>query len=485
MTAALPKPFRVLPAPAHCPDPDPDYPHNEGGEVAKVALLMGIRLQPWQRLVLNRATQYRWETNAVGSRVRAYKYKTVLVTVPRQSGKTTLVGPLQVFRMLLRPGSTCLYTAQTGADASERIRDLIKAVTDSPLSEIITPRYSSGSEGLTIKETGSQLRRFSPTLSAVHGGHPHLVTMDEIWKFDKYLGDGLIGAIGPSQVTIRQEAQIWMISTKGTAKSEFMNELIERGIDGSDPALCFIEWSMPEGRDPYDPETWHAFHPALGNTQSADSLAADAALPYAEWMRGYMNVVISTEDPLIPLEDWDHLAGEPTIRPSLDDVAIAYDVGSLGECAAVVAAWKDEDGKTAIRVVRQAPGAAWLAPYVADLAREYPNMGIWADDGGPTRRVTADLRERHDLGDRIQTMRFGDRAIADGNLLAAITETKTIRHDGSRALREAIAHAVTKETNGSPMLSRDKSTAPIPALIATSVAAYDVDHPTEAMWVLA
>lgn len=481
---SLPRPFHVLPKPTHCPPPDSAYPLNEGGEVARVALLMGIRLQPWQRLVLNRATQYRWETNALGQRIRAYKYKTVLITVPRQSGKTTLVGPLQVFRMLLRPGSKSLYTAQTGADASERIRELIDAVITSPLREIITPRYSSGSEGLTIKETGSHLRRFSPTLSSVHGGHPALVTMDEIWKFDRYLGEGLIGAIGPSQVTIRQEAQIWLISTKGTARSEFMNDLIEKGLTGSDPSLCYIEWSMTEGLDPYDPETWKTFHPALGNTQTVDSLAADTGLPYAEWMRGYMNVIVATDNPLIPLEDWDTLAGTPLTRPSLNDVTIAYDVGTLSECAAVVAAWVDADGKTALRVIRQAPGSAWLAPYVAKLAEKYPDAAIWADDGGPTRRATDDLRERFGLTDRIRPMRFTERGIADAALLAAITETRSIRHDGSVSLRCDIANAVTKETNGTPIFHRDKSTAPIPALIAASVAAYGAAHPPEQTWVL-
>lgn len=480
----LPRRFLALPAPTHCPAPDPAYPLNEGAEIARVALIMGIRLQPWQRLVLNRATQYRWGANALGARVREYKYKTVVVTVPRQSGKTTLVGPLQVFRMLLRPGSKSLYTAQTGADASERIRELITSVIESPLREIITPRYSSGSEGLTVRETGSTLRRFSPTLSAVHGGHPHLVTLDEIWKFDKTLGDTLVGSIGPSQVTIRQEAQIWMISTKGTARSEFMNELIARGASGADPAMCFIEWSMPEDRDPYDPETWRLFHPALGNTQTPDSLAADATLPYAEWMRGYMNVVVAADDPLIPLEDWDHLAAEPLTRPTLDEVALAYDAGAVGECAAVVAAWEDADGKTAIRVVRQAPGVAWIAPYVAELAAAHPGMGLWADDGGPTRRVTDDLRERHGLDDRITTLTITERGIADGNLLDAITETRQIRHDASRPLRDAIANAATKDTNGIRLLSRDKSTAPIPALIAASVAMYGAAHPAPATWVL-
>lgn len=481
---SLPARFKCLPPAKYCPAPDPAYPFNEGGEVAKVALLMGIRLQPWQRLVLNRATQYRWETDALGRRVRAYRYKTVLVTVPRQSGKTTLVGPLQVFRMLLRPGSKNIYTAQTGADAAERITELINVVEKSVLNEVLTPRRSSGSEGLTVTETGSTLRRFSPTLSSVHGGHPYMVTMDEIWKFDKPLGDGLVGAIGPSQSTIRQEAQIWMISTKGTAKSEFMNSLISEGVEGTDPSLCFIEWSMPEGRDPYDPETWWLFHPALGNTLTVDALAADMSLPYAEWMRGYMNVIVATEDPLIPLEDWDHLEGEPLTRPSLDEVTLAYDAGTVGECAAVVAAWEDTDGKTALRVVRQAPGVAWLAPYVADLAAQYPTMQLWADDGGPTRRVTDDLRERFQLGDRVRTLSITERGIADGNILTAITETKSLRHDGSRPLRDAIANAATKDSNGVRLLSRDKSTAPIPALIAASVAVYGRQHQAVPMWVL-
>ena len=474
-----------MPPPTHCPPPDSAYPYNEGGEISRVALLMGIRLQPWQRLVLNRATQYRRARDARGRPVREYKYKKVLITVPRQSGKTTLIGPLEVFRMLLRPGSRTLYTAQTGADAAERVHDLIASVITSPLGGLMKPRYSSGSEGLTVRETGSKLRRFSPTLSAVHGGHPYLVVVDEIWKFDKVLGDGILGAVGPSQVTIRQETQNWLISTKGTAKSEFMNGLIETGVSGADPSLCFIEWSMPAGRDPYDPATWWQFHPALGNTQTEDSIASDIGLPYAEWMRGYMNVVVAADEPLIPLEDWDHLAGEPLNRPRLDDVAVAYDVGVLGQCASVVAAWGDTDDKTAVRVLRHAPGTQWVAAYVSDLAAQYPGMRFYADDGGPTRRVTDDLvSDRYGLAERIRTLSMTERGIADGNFLAAITETRALRHDGSQPLRTQIGAAATRDTNGVRILSRDKSAVPIPTLVAASVAAWGAAHAPAPMWVL-
>ena len=475
-------PFRRLPAPKHCPAPDPAYPLNEGAEIARVMRLMGGYLQPWQRLVMNRATQYRMGANAFGDAVRDYKYKTVLITVPRQSGKTHALGPLQIQRMLERPGSKALYTAQTGADASERIMELIALVEASPLAPIFKPRRSAGSEGLTLVESGSTLRRFSPTLAAVHGGHPHTVTLDEIWKYDRALGEGLLGAIRPSQATIRQEAQNWMVSTKGTARSEFMNDLIAVGIAGEDPTVCYIEWSMPDGADPYDPATWWRFHPALGNTITEESLLADVGLSYAEWMRGYMNVIVAVENPLIALEDWDHLASDPHTRPGLDEVSVAYEAAPFGECAAVVAAWVDDDSKTAVRVLKQAPGTQWLAPYLRDLAAAYPGIDLAADDGGPTRRITDALP---DPADHVRTLTMAQRGIADENLLSAITETRSLRHDGSQVLREAVSNAGTADRNGVRRLDRDKSTAPIPSLIAASVAMYAAHHPREnAFWVL-
>ena len=481
--------FRYLPAPAHCPAPDPAFPHNEGLEIARVSRLMGKTLQPWQRLVVNRATQWRPAVNVRGQRVREYKYARVLVTVPRQSGKTTLMGPVQLHRMLLRPGSSALYTAQTGADAADRMKELIGEVMASPVGELFTPRFSTGSEGLTLPETGTTLTRFSPTLSSVHGGHPHLVTLDEVWKYDQTLGEGLLGAIGPSQVTIREEAQIWMISTKGTARSDFMNGLIRDGIEGSDPHLCYIEWSMPDGMDPYDPATWWAFHPALGNVTGEGALASDMTLSYAEWMRGYMNVVTAAENPLIPAEDWDRLAAaeDATAMPDLasGEVSLAYEASAAGESAAIVAGWLDPAGYQRCAVLRQGAGTQWLAPTLVDLLAAFPALDVVADDGGPTRRVTDLLAElTPEDAPRVRTLRMTDRAIADQNLMVAATETRQLRHDGSEALRVAVSNAVMRETNGAGRFDRDKSTAPIPSLIAASVALWGATHRRETFWTL-
>lgn len=474
--------FTHLPAPAYCPDPDPDYPLNEGREIARTARLMGGVLQPWQRLVVNRATQYRWGVNLAGRRVRQYRYRTVLVSVPRQSGKTWLTGPVQLHRILTRPGISTFFTAQTGHDAGKRMRELIAAVVSSPAGALVVPRFSNGSEGLTVPGTGSSLARFSPTPSSIHGDHPYLVTLDEIWKHSASLGQALLGAITPSQVTIRSEAQIWMISTKGTAQSDFMNDWLDRGHKGQDPYLCLVEFSMPEGMDPYDPATWWAFHPALGNTITPEALASDTSLPYAEWMRAYMNTLTAAENPVIAIEDWDHLAGQPDQVPDLGDLAVAYEVAPDSSCSAVVTAWQDED-LTYVRVLHQAPGTAWLPGYVRRLAGRWPGIRWVADGAGPARRVTDELTGDADQPLRVRALSYAERGIADGNLLDAILQTGTLRHDGSEVMRVAIANVALRTTNGVRLIDRDRSTAPVPSVIAASLAAWGATHLTGPVFV--
>ena len=473
----MPNPFVHLPAPKFCPPMDPAYPFNEGAEVSRIARLLGGFLQPWQRMVINRATQYMPVENAQGRLVRGYKYSKVLISVPRQSGKTHLILPKQLHSLMIRPSSRSLYTAQTGADARIQMLAMMKRVAQSNLAELTTPRRANGSEGITLNENGSDLARFSPTFSAIHGDHPHLVVLDEVWKHSKDLGDALLGAIEPSQITIKEESQIWMISTKGTAKSEFMNGIIDDGLKGADPALLYIEFSMPEDLDPYAPETWWQFHPALGNTITEDALISSMGLPYGEWMRAYMNIVVSSDNPLIPIEDFDHLEAEPLAVPDLNTCTISYEAGALGECGAIAASWIDLDGTPCVRILRQAPGTAWLAPYLAAMSRRYPGAAFVADDGGPTRAVTDALNARDDFAPfSLEMLSMTERTVADANFLRTILETKNLKHDGSQPLRDAIGNVATREYNGTQRFDRDRSPAPIAALIAASVALYGAQH---------
>lgn len=441
---------------------------TDGPRIGKIAKALGKPLMPWQQQVVDTATERYPNGDLV--------YELVLVTVPRQSGKTTLVGPVQVDRCMMTPNIKTFYTAQTGKDARSRFSDLVKLLQASPLAAVCKFRYSAGDEGV-IFPNGSALKIFAPTESAIHGETPPLVTLDEIWEYTEALGDAMLeDAIIPAQVTLAGRRQVWLISTAGTALSVFMKKWVDRGRLGY-PGLAYFEWGLPEGADPYDPEVIAAFHPAVGYTVTVEDLLQTAGkVSRAKWLRSFCNVWTETVDPIMPADDWAALAAQPAGGPpTRSAIAITYEIAPDNECGAVMASWRDAAGAPCIRVLHAAPGTTWMQPLIEQLHRDWRPLVLGADDGGPTRRLTAELRRS--LGDdAITTLGARDFSTACEGLLTAAKESRTLKHDGSRTLSNAIAHLALKRFGDLWKFDRSGSTGPIAGLIAGAVGLWLYDH---------
>ena len=154
---------------------------------------------------------------------------------------------MQLHRLIKRANLSAFFTAQNGVKAKARFMDTVKLVRESPLASYFAPRLAQGSEQIATGN-GSTLKLFPPTEEALHGETPHLVTMDEIWSHSALKGQQLLGAIGPSQITLGNEAQIWMISTMGTAESGMLNEWITRGRAGEPGMALFRVVTGPRSR---------------------------------------------------------------------------------------------------------------------------------------------------------------------------------------------------------------------------------------------
>lgn len=459
---------------------------TDGGRIAKIACSLGKPGMPWQR--------YAWDVSRERNAFGALKYRYVLITVPRQSGKTTLVGPVQINECISRPNVKTFYTAQTGKDARSRFNDLAKLVKASPLETLVTFRWSAGDEGI-IWPNGSALKLFAPTLTAIHGETPPLVTMDEIFALDELLGDGIVeDGILPAQSTLEGQSQLWLLSTAGTAESTFMKKWVERGRAGF-PGLCYIEFSLPDGADPYDPEVLKDFHPAIGYTQTVEGLLKVAhgttlddgtevpGLPLAKWLRGYCNAWTVAADPVMSPEAWNALtAGPGGYVPRRSEVAITYELAPDDEAATVMATWRDpETNRPQLRVLHSAPGTLWVLALLVKLYREWKPAAFGADDGGPTRRVTKALRRILDGEDvplsesKVRTLGPRDYSTACDQLLT-LAKDGDLEHDGSKTLAANIAHLVTKETNGVKTFNRDLSTGPVAGLIGGAVGLWLYDN---------
>lgn len=438
---------------------------TEGPRIALVADALGTPLMPWQRYTADVATELLEDGR--------YAYPIVVVSVPRQSGKTTLMRAVGTDRGLARRDTGVFYTAQTGKDARERWHDLVRAVKDSPLAPLATVRSAAGSERV-VWPNGSMFRCFSPVATSLHGYTPPLVMLDEAFAHDQQTGDDLMGAIGPAQITIPHR-QLWIVSTKGTARSVFLNQWLETARAGT-PGVAILEWAAGSDVDVYNPASWPAFHPALGFTITADAIASEAErLPRAEFERAYGNRSTRTASHHISAEAWDRLADSAMRLPDLDPagVVFAWDTMPDRSRSALVALWRDR-GQLCGKVAKAAPGMAWLPDAVAELHGQGWRAFACAEDG-PAREA-ADVIERLELpGLQLETV--GGRAYADswGFLLQHIAEG-TLRHDGGDALAIAAANVATRPLMDTAAPSRRASAGDVSPVIALMVGAYVLDH---------
>ena len=296
-------------APRYSTRRDPSA-RTAGPQVGIVAAALGTPLMPWQQLVSDVALELDPE------RPDRWRYPVVVVTVPRQAGKTTLVSTIAVHRALTRPRARIFMTAQTGKDARARWKDLADRVLDSPLADHAAALRGAGTESLTFPNR-SVIRPFAPVRTALHGESPPLVVIDEAWAFDAARGEDLMGAIRPAQITLPSR-QLWLISTAGTDESAFLREWVEVGraaVDDPSSGVAYFEWSADDELDAYDPETW-AFHPALGHTIDVGDLAAEAErATRGTFERAYLNRWTVTGETIIDLDVFDRRRAEQTPPP--------------------------------------------------------------------------------------------------------------------------------------------------------------------------
>jgi phage terminase large subunit-like protein len=259
--------------------PATDRP-SYGPALTATAEALGYRFMPWQVLVATAALEHQGGQLA---------YRDVAVGTPRQSGKSSLVLALVVYRMLATPGQAIVYAGQTRLAARRKLFDVWwPKLRRSRLKELFTLDRATGAEALRCAN-GSIMTLLSTDEGAAHGETLDLAVLDECWKLDASAEQ----ACRPAMST-RSAGQLWCLSTAGTAKSVFWRSKVDQGRAvaalGVTEGLFYAEWSAADDTDVTDPATWPGFMPALGHTISTSTVAKDlAAMPLSEWRRAYAN----------------------------------------------------------------------------------------------------------------------------------------------------------------------------------------------------
>jgi len=327
-----------------------------GPGLAKIAAALGQPFMPWQRAAADVGCEIDPATGLPA-------YREVIVTVPRQSGKTTLFVSWQLDRCVsprwAQPQRSA-FTAQTGKDARDKwLDELFPLIRRSRKMKPLVRRIYEGMGNEYISFTnGSLLRLLSTSTSSGHSKTLHQAVLDEIWHdADGRREQGL----RPAMITIA-DAQLLVCSTAGTAGSLVLNRKIRVGREAaaadSGHGVAYVEYSAPEGWDSLDEASYFGFMPALcpappcrcgagkwRHTITLDAVRSErVSMEPGEFARAYGNVPdrSGTTADLADMRRWAACADPGSA--AADPVALAFSVAPGGSGASIAIAGRRADG---------------------------------------------------------------------------------------------------------------------------------------------
>lgn len=389
-------------------------------------------------------------------------YNKVVITVPRQSGKTTLLLPVVVGRAEAGEAfggrQTMLYAAQTREAAKEKWLD--DYVSHVEKAKVLKGRYkkriASGSERLTFYSTGTT---FGPVPTKPESSHGKVIDLGLLDEAFAQIDNRVQAAWRPAMST-RPMAQIIMVSTMGDATALWFNDQVERAraavLEDSGFGTCYVEFSAPPTETDFgNPEVWARCMPALGRTQTVEFIRDEFKdMPLNDFRRAYLNQQVdSATDQVLPATQWNLMRREPEDARRATRPVLIVDVAYDRSASTIALAYELKDGTPAVRIAEYGPGTSWVTDAVLRLKDELVPRRIVADSVGPVSSIVTELQAEHV---KVYTTNTLEVVAACGLILDGVTDQKFV-HYGEPELNKAVQNAAQRELGDAWAWTRKRS----------------------------
>jgi hypothetical protein len=314
------------------------------GELAKA---IGWPLFPWQQT----AARYLTAKKPDGR----YQWPEIAIVVGRQNGKTTLLLPLVISRMLA--GKRVMHTAQNRSLPRDFF-DLLTNVMDERYGDALRDKrgisFGAGTENIKLKNGGSY-RIVAPTRGGARGPANDLVIIDELREMEDV---EFIAAAEPT-LSSSPNPQIVYLSNAGTENSLVLNGLRDRAR--TDPAVAYLEWSAAPERQDDDIAGWLEANPGIGYLPGKMDYLRRKFTSYG--LIGQMNVfetehlcrwVTTMRIAVVDAATWANARRQRLERPVRPTMGISVDPS--GNRASAAIAWRQTDGTIGLRIVADVTG---------------------------------------------------------------------------------------------------------------------------------
>jgi hypothetical protein len=473
---------------------------------------IGVPLLTWQKWLAIHMLELKEDGN--------FRFRTVVLLVGRQNGKSTFSQILALFFMYIQEVPLILSTAQN-LDIAEAVwAGGLEMIQDNPdLEDLHENTVNQRGSKAIILSTGSVWKVGAATRRTARGLSTDLVMLDELREHQNWLAwsaiskttmarpNGLIFALSNAgDMTsivlrhLRMQAHkvlgdpdgLWIDKATGEPIVEDLIDLDDDSLRAANESLGIFEWSAHPDRSKYDKAGWCEANPSLNHPGSGYTTNAIlSALSDPEWefrtevLCQWSSTTLTT---VFPPGTWEAGVDEDSAfapGPVFYGVDISWDRSQTY----ISAAGLRPDGKVHVEVVAARPGLEWVIPWLESKDRAHAPAGVvWQKAGAPVSSLTEALEsaaakpadstfnrlnlipwQGTELGRASGTL--FDLIVGDGEVPLDERETR-LRHRPQPALDIAVGAAVIKSAGDSWMWDRSKSPADIAPLVATTGAAW-------------
>lgn len=402
---------------------------------------IGIEFDPWQQ-DLNRCILAK---DAAG----LYAADTVVMSIPRQVGKTFDVGGLVFADSIINPGTTTVWTAHRFKVARESFNEMRAWAKTSLLKQHIDYddiTTAAGNECIPFRN-GSRIVFAARERGAVRGfTKVRRLVLDE----GQILAEQALADLAPT-MNQADNPQIIMMGTppKPTDPSEVFTRVRAEALDGSGDGVLYVEFSAPEGCDPDDRDAWRIANPSFPSRTSEKAiLRLRKLLSDDDFKREALGVwdAMATGRPFAP-EVW--AARKDPASTLAEPVALAVAISLDGTAASLGMGGRREDGLEHAEVIERRQGTAGVVDRLVELADRWRPCATVLDPAGPAGALVPDLIERGFSTDpvgeqrRLHLMTAREYAQACGAFAASVINDR-FRHLDDPVLNRAVDSAKTR-----------------------------------------
>ena len=379
--------------------------------------VLGKKLYPWQEWALIHGLEiigdirHNWR----------FRFRTVLIEVARQNGKTVVSEGIASFFLNIL-GAKSVFGTSLSLDKAEEVWEAVVADQGSDrelTTEIDRVIRTNGSKRLVLKG-GRAYKVGAPTRRAGRGDSNDLVLLDEL----RELRDWETWSAAVASTNAKPNGMTWCFTNAGDPGSIVLRQLRSQAISaiegtkamdlGGDvdvDTLGLFEWSSPEGASTDDIDALAHANPALGYGRITErALQANrSTFPEHMFRSECMCQQVETLLPQpFPEGSWEACLDIESKIPPESDLYFGIDLSNDRRWTSIGVCGLREDGNWHVEVVARAVGTEWALDWFRARAMKGKMRLAFQGRGAP---VTG-------LAEQICTIQNVERFAIEGSDLA-------------------------------------------------------------------